>query len=56
MAIITERANAQLARQRQDADPAQAPFAEEKDQHRMLYLFLIERPWKRYTSTLRTGT
>ena len=27
-----------------------------KDQHRMLYLFLIERPWKKYASTLRTGT
>jgi hypothetical protein len=23
---------------------------------RMLYPFLIERPWKKYASTLRTGT
>jgi hypothetical protein len=27
-----------------------------KDQQRMLYPFLIERPWKKYASTLRTGT
>jgi hypothetical protein len=23
---------------------------------RMLYPFMIERPWKKYASTLRTGT
>jgi hypothetical protein len=27
-----------------------------KDQQRMLYPFLIERHWKKYASTLRTGT